>query len=104
VFQVVCKPGATKVYSEFEGEVYALTKDEGGRHTPFTTNYRCALAQREGGETGGGDLYLGTGAGKGEAVPHTPSTTNYIWFLGNSGRMSGAGGGVGGCMRKRCMH
>lgn len=38
--QVVCKPGATKVYSEFEGEVYALTKDEGGRHTPFTTNYR----------------------------------------------------------------
>lgn len=38
--QVVCKPGTTKVYSQFEGEVYALTKDEGGRHTPFTTNYR----------------------------------------------------------------
>lgn len=38
--QVVCKPGTTKVYSEFEGEVYALTKEEGGRHTPFTTNYR----------------------------------------------------------------
>ncbi|WIA19520.1 hypothetical protein OEZ85_004129 [Tetradesmus obliquus] len=38
--QVVCKPGSTKVYSEFEGEVYALTKEEGGRHTPFTNNYR----------------------------------------------------------------
>eukprot|EP00775_Hariotina_reticulata_P009374 gene9374-9537_t len=38
--QVVCKPGSIKVYSEFEGEVYALTKEEGGRHTPFTNNYR----------------------------------------------------------------
>jgi hypothetical protein len=38
--QVVCKPGTTRVFSEFEGEVYALTKEEGGRHTPFTTNYR----------------------------------------------------------------
>jgi elongation factor Tu len=37
---VVCKPGATRVHHEFEGEVYALTKEEGGRHTPFTTNYR----------------------------------------------------------------
>jgi translation elongation factor EF-Tu-like GTPase len=38
--QVVCKPNSTKVYQEFEGEVYALTKEEGGRHTPFTNNYR----------------------------------------------------------------
>eukprot|EP00878_Enallax_costatus_P001736 GHUV01001892.1.p1 GENE.GHUV01001892.1~~GHUV01001892.1.p1 ORF type:complete len:469 (+),score=109.26 GHUV01001892.1:70-1407(+) len=38
--QVVAKPGSTKVYKEFEGEVYALTKEEGGRHTPFTNNYR----------------------------------------------------------------
>jgi hypothetical protein len=40
VRQVVCKPSSTKVYQEFEGEVYALTKEEGGRHTPFTNNYR----------------------------------------------------------------
>ena len=38
--QVVAKPGSTKVFKEFEGEVYALTKEEGGRHTPFTNNYR----------------------------------------------------------------
>ncbi|KAF6254630.1 translation elongation factor, mitochondrial [Scenedesmus sp. NREL 46B-D3] len=38
--QVVCKPNSTKVHQEFEGEVYALTKEEGGRHTPFTNNYR----------------------------------------------------------------
>jgi hypothetical protein len=38
--QVVCKPGTTNTHTQFEGEVYALTKEEGGRHTPFTTNYR----------------------------------------------------------------
>ena len=37
--QVICKPGALKTYKSFEAEVYALTKEEGGRHTPFTTKY-----------------------------------------------------------------
>ncbi len=37
--QVVSKPGTTRTHTKFEGEVYALTKEEGGRHTPFTTNY-----------------------------------------------------------------
>ena len=38
--QVVCKPGAIKPYKRFEGELYALKKEEGGRHTPFFTNYK----------------------------------------------------------------
>lgn len=38
--QVVCKPSSTNVHTTFEGQVYALTKEEGGRHTAFTTNYR----------------------------------------------------------------
>lgn len=38
--QVICKPGSVKTHTCFEGEVYALTKEEGGRHTPFTNNYR----------------------------------------------------------------
>jgi elongation factor Tu len=38
--QLVVKPGSVTPHSKFEGEVYALTKEEGGRHTPFTTNYR----------------------------------------------------------------
>jgi len=38
--QVVAKPGTVKVYQEFEAEVYVLTKDEGGRHKPFTNGYR----------------------------------------------------------------
>lgn len=38
--QVVCKPGSVKPHSKFTAEVYILTKDEGGRHTPFFSEYR----------------------------------------------------------------
>jgi elongation factor Tu len=37
---VICKPGSVKPHTKFEGEVYILTKEEGGRHTPFFTGYR----------------------------------------------------------------
>jgi elongation factor Tu len=38
--QVVCKPGSITPHTEFEANVYILSKDEGGRHTPFYNNYR----------------------------------------------------------------
>ena len=38
--QVVCQPGSVQPHTKFKGQVYVLTKDEGGRHTPFFTNYR----------------------------------------------------------------
>jgi elongation factor Tu len=38
--QVVCKPGSVTPHTEFEAQVYILSKDEGGRHTPFFNNYR----------------------------------------------------------------
>ncbi|HLZ37393.1 MAG TPA: elongation factor Tu [Mycobacteriales bacterium] len=38
--QVVCKPGSITPHTEFEAQVYVLSKDEGGRHTPFFNNYR----------------------------------------------------------------
>jgi elongation factor Tu len=38
--QVLSKPGSITPHTEFEGEVYILTKEEGGRHTPFFSNYR----------------------------------------------------------------
>ncbi|MFC4622129.1 elongation factor Tu [Comamonas nitrativorans] len=38
--QVLCKPGSIKPHTEFTAEVYVLSKDEGGRHTPFFNNYR----------------------------------------------------------------
>ena len=38
--QVLCKPGSVNPHTHFEAEVYVLSKDEGGRHTPFFNNYR----------------------------------------------------------------
>jgi elongation factor Tu len=38
--QVLCKPGSITPHTKFEGEVYVLTKEEGGRHTPFFSGYR----------------------------------------------------------------
>jgi elongation factor Tu len=38
--QVLCKPGSIKPHTKFKAEAYILTKEEGGRHTPFFTNYR----------------------------------------------------------------
>ncbi len=38
--QVLCKPGSIKPHTKFKAEAYILTKEEGGRHTPFFGNYR----------------------------------------------------------------
>ena len=38
--QVLCKPGSVKPHTKFKAEAYILTKEEGGRHTPFFANYR----------------------------------------------------------------
>ena len=37
---MLCKPGSVKPHTKFKAEAYILTKEEGGRHTPFFTNYR----------------------------------------------------------------
>ena len=37
---MLCKPGSVKPHAKFTGEAYILTKEEGGRHTPFFNNYR----------------------------------------------------------------
>jgi elongation factor Tu len=38
--QVICKPGSIQPHTKFKGEVYVLTKEEGGRHTPFFSKYK----------------------------------------------------------------
>jgi elongation factor Tu len=38
--QILCKPGSVKPHKKFKAEAYILTKEEGGRHTPFFANYR----------------------------------------------------------------
>jgi elongation factor Tu len=58
--QVLCKPGSIKPHSKFEGEVYVLTKEEGGRHTPFFKGYRPQFYFRTTDVTGSVELPAGT--------------------------------------------
>ena len=58
--QVVAKPGSIKPHTKFKGEVYVLTKDEGGRHTPFLNNYRPQFFFRTTDVTGVVNLPEGT--------------------------------------------
>ncbi|KMQ91317.1 elongation factor tu [Lasius niger] len=58
--QVLAKPGSITPHSEFKAEAYILTKEEGGRHTPFFTNYRPQFYFRTTDVTGVVDLPEGT--------------------------------------------
>jgi elongation factor Tu len=58
--QVLCKPGSVKPHTKFEAEAYILTKEEGGRHTPFFTNYRPQFYFRTTDVTGTVELPSGT--------------------------------------------
>jgi elongation factor Tu len=53
---VICKPGSVKPHTKFRGEVYVLTKEEGGRHTPFFTGYRPQFYFRTTDVTGDAEL------------------------------------------------
>ena len=58
--QVICKPGTVTCHKKFTGQVYVLTKDEGGRHTPFFNNYRPQFYFRTTDVTGVCNLPAGT--------------------------------------------
>ncbi|MEK9979585.1 MAG: elongation factor Tu [Paracoccaceae bacterium] len=58
--QVLCKPGSVKPHKKFEAEAYILTKEEGGRHTPFFANYRPQFYFRTTDVTGTVNLPAGT--------------------------------------------
>jgi elongation factor Tu len=58
--QVLCKPGSVTPHKKFECEVYILTKEEGGRHTPFFANYRPQFYFRTTDVTGTVELPEGT--------------------------------------------
>ena len=57
--QVLCKPGSIHPHTEFSGQVYVLTKEEGGRHTPFFNNYRPQFYFRTTDVTGSVELPAG---------------------------------------------
>ncbi len=58
--QVLAKPGSITPHTKFEAEVYVLSKDEGGRHTPFFSNYRPQFYFRTTDVTGAVELPAGT--------------------------------------------
>ena len=58
--QCLCKPGSVKCHHKFTSQVYVLTKDEGGRHTPFFNNYRPQFYFRTTDVTGVCELPEGT--------------------------------------------
>ena len=58
--QVLCKPGSISPHTKFEAEVYVLSKDEGGRHTPFFKGYRPQFYFRTTDVTGACELPAGT--------------------------------------------
>ena len=58
--QVLCKPGSVQCHKKFTAQVYVLTKDEGGRHTPFFNNYRPQFYFRTTDVTGVCELPAGT--------------------------------------------
>ena len=58
--QVLCKPGSIHPHTKFKGQVYVLTKEEGGRHTPFFNNYRPQFYFRTTDVTGNITLPEGT--------------------------------------------
>ena len=58
--QILCKPGSVTPHTKFTGEVYVLKKEEGGRHTPFFTNYRPQFYMRTTDVTGTCELPEGT--------------------------------------------
>jgi len=57
---VICKPGSVKPHTEFKAEVYILSKEEGGRHTPFFNKYRPQFYMRTTDVTGEIELPAGT--------------------------------------------
>jgi elongation factor Tu len=58
--QVLCKPGSINPHTKFKAEAYILNKDEGGRHTPFFSNYRPQFYFRTTDVTGSIELPAGT--------------------------------------------
>src|ERR1700675_4649784 len=84
--QVLCKPGSVKPHTKFKAEAYILTKEEGGRHTPFFTNYRPQFYFRTTDVTGVVQLPEGT-----EMVMPIAMDAQLRFAIREGGRTVGAG-------------
>ncbi|MBI1730623.1 elongation factor Tu [Candidatus Acetothermia bacterium] len=96
---VLAKPGSITPHTKFEGEVYVLSKDEGGRHTPFFTGYKPQFFFRTTDVTG--SLYLPDGVEmvmpgdnikiRGELIKHIAMEEGVRFAIREGGRTVGAG-------------
>src|ERR1700749_3528731 len=97
--QVLCKPGSIKPHKKFVAEAYILTKEEGGRHTPFFTNYRPQFYFRTTDVTGiiklkeGVEMIMhGDNAELAvELIPPIPMEEKLLFPIREGGRTVGAG-------------
>ena len=97
--QVLVKPGSMKTAKEFKGEIYVLTKEEGGRHTPFFNGYRPQFFLRTADVTGHLTLPEGTEmvmpgdniTGQVNLISPIPVTPGLKFAIREGGRTVGAG-------------
>ncbi|KAK9827376.1 hypothetical protein WJX81_003773 [Elliptochloris bilobata] len=97
--QVMCKAGTVKPHKEFEAEIYALNKDEGGRHKPFFSNYKPQFYFRTADVTGKVTLPEGTEmvmpgdnvTAKFELISPVPMEPGLRFAIREGGRTVGAG-------------
>ena len=82
--QVIAKPGTVTCHTKFTAQVYVLTKDEGGRHTPFFNNYRPQFYFRTTDVTGVITLPEGTEMCMGKCLINNiafVADTLFVWML-----------------------
>src|SRR3989440_1382074 len=102
--QVLAKPGSITPHTKFTCEVYVLSKEEGGRHTPFFPGYRPQFYFRTTDVTGSVELPAGTGrgvpgddiGGTGEVVGAIAMEEGLRFAIRGGGRTGSAGGGAQG--------
>src|SRR5262249_33882007 len=97
--QVIAKPGSITPHTKFKAEAYILTKEEGGRHTPFFTGYRPQFYFRTTDVTGGAHLPEGVELGmpgdniamKTELITRIAMEKGLRFAIREGGRTVGAG-------------
>jgi elongation factor Tu len=89
--QVLAKPGSITPHTKFKGEVYILTKEEGGRHTPFFNGYRPQFYFRTTDVTGAAQLPAGTEMVEVELIAPIAMEKGVRFAIREGGRTVGAG-------------
>ena len=99
--QVLAKPGSITPHTKFEAEVYVLSKEEGGRHTPFFQWVSAAVLFSHDGCDGGGDVAGGDGDGDAGGQCGGGGGVDHADCVGEGVAVCDSGGGAHGGRRRR---